>query len=269
MGRRGWTFLVVAVVAMMGLSMSVDVAPVRALGPEATQYLNATNALRANLGLSQLQDDPELSALAQAWAEHMAATYTLAHPPDIRNGVSAPWLLLGDNMAMGSNFDLAWNGLVASPVHYKNLSEPRYTHVGTGVAFASDGTQWVHQWFMELGDAVDLRATTRTRAGARAGGRARTDPTARGRAARGAVAAGESRGHPADRLRPRRACRRRTSEREPSDRGLVGLLGALVRVARRAGRGVGGRRFRPRAAWPSSVRVVCPRRVGRCEGLER
>jgi hypothetical protein len=137
----------------MGLSMSVDVAPARALGPEATRYLDATNALRAGLGLSQLQDDPELSALAQAWAEHMAATYTLAHPPDITAGVSAPWMLLGDNMAMGSNFELAWNGLVASPVHYKNLSEPRYTHVGTGVAFASDGTQWVEQWFMELGDA--------------------------------------------------------------------------------------------------------------------
>lgn len=156
MGRRGWTFLVVAALSVMGLSMSVDVAPARALRPEAARYLEATNALRANLGIQQLQNDPELTALAQAWAEHMAATYTLGHPPDITAGVSSPWRLLGDNMAMGSNFDLAWNGLVNSPVHYKNLSEPRFTHVGTGVAFAADGTQWVEQWFMELGDASIL-----------------------------------------------------------------------------------------------------------------
>lgn len=152
MGRRGWTYLVVMSLSVMGMSMAVGVAPAHALGPEATDYLARTNALRASIGVQQLQVDEELSALAQAWAEHMASTYTLAHPPDITQGVTAPWLLLGDNMAMGSTIDMAWDGLIHSPVHYHNLSEPRYTHIGIGVAYAADGTQWVEQWFMQLGD---------------------------------------------------------------------------------------------------------------------
>jgi hypothetical protein len=53
-------------------------------------------------------------------------------------------------MAMGSTFDLTWQALVESPVHYKNLTDPDFTHVGIGVAYLPDGTQYTHEWFMTL-----------------------------------------------------------------------------------------------------------------------
>jgi uncharacterized protein YkwD len=126
-----------------------------ALNADGEAYFAKINALRTSLGLGSLQLDPELTGLAQAWAEHMAATDSLAHPPDITQGVTSPWTRLGDNMASGPTFDSTWQALVESPVHYKNLTDPEFTHVGIGVAYLPDGTQYTHEWFMTL-PPVDL-----------------------------------------------------------------------------------------------------------------
>lgn len=112
-------------------------------------YLARTNELRAGLGLPPLVLDPELTSVAQSWAEQMAATGVLDHPPDVAAGIDdSRWLELGDNIGKGSTFEIAWQALVESPVHYKNLTYPTYTHIGIGVALAPDGTQYVNQRFM-------------------------------------------------------------------------------------------------------------------------
>jgi hypothetical protein len=139
-GGIGLAAVATAVVLLSG--------PARAQPPEVATYLANINALRASVGAPPLQLEPELMGLSQAWAEHMAATKTLAHPPDITVGFSTPYTLVGDNMALGSTTALTWEALVNSPVHYRNLVDPVFTHVGIGVAYADDGVQYTHEWFL-------------------------------------------------------------------------------------------------------------------------
>ena len=69
--------------------------------------------LRAGLGLPPLVLDPELTSVAQSWAEQMAATGVLDHPPDVAAGIDdSRWLELGDNIGKGSTFEIAWQALV-------------------------------------------------------------------------------------------------------------------------------------------------------------
>ena len=154
---RGVRRAIVAGIAMFGVVAALLISPISsasALTPDGNAYLANINALRTSLGLNTLQLDPELTGLSQSWAEHMAATETLAHPPDITAGVTSPWIKLGDNMAMGSTFELTWRALIDSPVHYRNLTDPEFTHVGIGVAYLADGTQYTHEWFMTLAPPV-------------------------------------------------------------------------------------------------------------------
>jgi hypothetical protein len=141
------------VVMALWLSASASSAPARveqAASPQVNAYLAYTNNLRASQGLAPLQLDSELTALAQSWAEHIAVIGELVHPEDVREGLDeSRWLKLGDNVAKGSTIELAWAGLLESPVHYTNLTDPDFTHIGIGVGYAPDGTQFVNQRFMQ------------------------------------------------------------------------------------------------------------------------
>jgi hypothetical protein len=118
-------------------------------------YIGKINALRASVGVPPLQLDPQLTGLSQEWAEYMASTEQLVHPPDIEGPVSQPWILVGDNMALGSTLELTWQALLDSPVHYQNLTDPRFTHIGIGVAYTANGrVQYTHQWFKQVPDEV-------------------------------------------------------------------------------------------------------------------
>jgi hypothetical protein len=147
--------LVVFVALVVALLCTHGIATAGAQPSDRDRYLANTNALRASLGLGPLQLDPELTALAQNWAEHLAAIEDLEHPPDIRAGVTSPWQELGDNTGRGSTFELAWDALVRSPIHYENLTRPTFTHVGIGVATSASGVQYVHQWFMTIQPVVE------------------------------------------------------------------------------------------------------------------
>jgi hypothetical protein len=150
MTRSRQLLCAVLVVTIVSIVLAASSEPVGAQTSDRDRYLANMNALRASLGLNALQLDPELTALAQDWAEHMAATEQLEHPPDIRVGVSTPWLELGDNTARGSTFEMAWDALINSPVHYYNLTHPTFTHVGIGVAWSASGVQYTHEWFMTV-----------------------------------------------------------------------------------------------------------------------
>jgi hypothetical protein len=120
-----------------------------AMTPSAQRYFDRINAERASVGAPPLREDPELTALAQAWADQMASTQSPGHPPDITQGFSTPWLQVGDNFAFGPNIDVNWDQLMNSTIHRGNIRNAGYTQVGIGVAIATDGTEYVHQWFIE------------------------------------------------------------------------------------------------------------------------
>lgn len=147
-----------AVLAVVLVASSVLAAGIASAGPggsieaERAQFLAYLNQLRASQGLPALQVDPELTALAQEWANGIAAARQMVHPDNPGAYVSTPWLRLGENVAYGSTTEITWQGLVDSQAHYQNMVDPGFTHVGIGVAWV-DGVQYVTQRFMEAAPA--------------------------------------------------------------------------------------------------------------------
>ncbi len=154
----------------------------------------------------------ELTSLAQGWSEHMAATGTLSHTPDMSAEVSSDWTKLGENVGYGPSNDLIWNGFLNSPKHYANLTDPAFTHVGIGVTWVG-GTEWVTHRFMGGGGSGGggfLRSASAT------GARSTIEPT----------------GHHPTGARPDARPGRDTPRPAPAGRG----HGSCRRGARRAAR---------------------------------
>jgi hypothetical protein len=140
--RSAWAALVVLLLAGAGLW-----APAAgASGGEARDHLDRVNALRASRGLAPLTLDGELSALAQRWAEGLAAEQRLRHAADLSVGVTASWTKLGENLGRGPSTDAVFAAFVASPAHYANLVDPAFTHLGVGVVWVGATQYTVHRF---------------------------------------------------------------------------------------------------------------------------
>lgn len=95
---------------------------------------------------------PELQVEALDWASHLADTGILAHSA-LTDGITAAWLSLGENVAIGNTVEHAEETLVASPLHFANMVDPEFTHIGVGVVSAG-GRTYVAQEFMQLSAPV-------------------------------------------------------------------------------------------------------------------
>jgi len=124
-------------------------------------FVAKINQLRASKGLPTLIVDPELTGLAQGWANTMAADDTLKHAPNLAAGVSANWNLLGENVGLHYHHDLdvLFQAFIDSPGHYENLVDPQFTHLGVGVTYGVGGKIWTTHRFM---GTMDSTATTTT-----------------------------------------------------------------------------------------------------------
>lgn len=111
-------------------------------------FLNRTNALRASVGVGSLKINSELLAKARNWSQTQANSGTIFHST-LTDGVSQNWQSLGENVGMGPDVLAIHNALVASPRHYQNLVDGRFTDVGIGVV-NQNGTLYVSQVFMQL-----------------------------------------------------------------------------------------------------------------------
>ena len=127
-GFRWWTVAVAAVVATVALG----VLPAQADAGDAARLLALTNQVRASQGLPALTTDPQLTAVAQAWATELAGRGVISHNPSVRAQVRG-WEVLGENVGVGGNVDAIHAGFVASPTHYANLVDAVYTKVGFGI----------------------------------------------------------------------------------------------------------------------------------------
>ncbi|HEY0870841.1 MAG TPA: CAP domain-containing protein [Acidothermaceae bacterium] len=93
----------------------------------------ATNASRTSNGLPALTVNASLTAVAQAWANQLAAANVLSHNPALRNQVS-DWSVLGENVGMAGDIPTVQAAFMASPPHRANILDPRYTQMGVGEA---------------------------------------------------------------------------------------------------------------------------------------
>jgi uncharacterized protein YkwD len=95
------------------------------------------NQQRAQHGLPTLTDAPQLDQSAQAWTNLMVVQNIFTHGTNFANRISDvgyDWSNAGENIASGfatpRDVVSAW---MASPDHCRNILNPNYANVGTGV----------------------------------------------------------------------------------------------------------------------------------------
>lgn len=157
---RWWKVAMVAMVA----TLAIGVLPAQADAGDAARLLALTNQVRASQGLPALTTDPQLTAVAQAWATELAGRGVISHNPSVRAQVRG-WEVLGENVGVGGNVDAIHAGFVASPTHYANLVDSAYTKVGFGIV-RPDARIFVVEVFMLPASAAPaapapVRAQTR------------------------------------------------------------------------------------------------------------
>jgi hypothetical protein len=121
--------LSLTVTALVGTAAFASSAYASPAGDLAT----ATNTARVSAGLAPLTVNAQLNAVAQAWANNLAATGTLSHNPGLRTQV-ADWTVLGENVGMAGDVPTVQNAFMHSPEHKANILDPRYTQMGVGSA---------------------------------------------------------------------------------------------------------------------------------------
>lgn len=124
------------------------------LPAEEQSFLDRTNRVRSSQGVRTLAEHGTLTAKAEAWAQHMASTGKLAHSNLSSNLGGLRYTALGENVGMAGGTKDPWlaihNAFVKSPGHYANIVNPKYTHMGIGVAVDRNGTVWVAEVFAAL-----------------------------------------------------------------------------------------------------------------------
>jgi Cysteine-rich secretory protein family len=143
---RAGKILAAASVAIGALVTSIAVAT-PAFASASGDLATATNNARAAAGLPALQLDSQLSAVAQAWAEKLAASNVLSHNAALRSQVSN-WTYLGENVGMAADVASVQTAFMDSPEHRDNILNSHYTQMGVGAAtstYPSCGCQvlWV------------------------------------------------------------------------------------------------------------------------------
>lgn len=142
-------------------------APSASAGPaeDEAHFVAAINDLRVSKGLRPLQVHPHLVSVARNWAATMASAGTIWHNPNLRGDIEAGipnWQVIGENVGVGPNVPVLHQAFIDSPGHYKNLVDPRYTHIGVGVVFGSDGSMYTAHQFLTLAEVATASAPAPT-----------------------------------------------------------------------------------------------------------
>jgi uncharacterized protein YkwD len=126
-------------------SPSPTAAPTGYLPTASWQLLAEVNKYRRAHGLRALTVDSRLASAARSWAEHMAATGTLAHNDPLFSRSSHTRLSmsrLGENV--GFNFSVAaqHKAFMDSPHHRANIVMSSYRVAGFAVVRDKNGYLW-------------------------------------------------------------------------------------------------------------------------------
>lgn len=101
------------------------------------------NEQRAIHGLPSLQVSAKLNASAQNWNEWMVSTGNFTHGQNFAGRISAVgynWQSAGENIATGfATPREVVNAWMASPDHCRNILDPSFRDIGTGVSAAAVG----------------------------------------------------------------------------------------------------------------------------------
>ena len=183
--RAGWTWSILALVALLALLLATGSAHSARVGlvgdctpgadwgtlnaAYADQVLALVNQHRTAMGLTALVVSPSLTRSASWKSLHMARYQYLAHddpgPPAARTtgdrlqacGYPADSVGWGENIAYGfATPDVVMNGWLNSAGHRANIENASYRAIGIGVARSANGTYY---WTQSFGTLADGGAT--------------------------------------------------------------------------------------------------------------
>ena len=152
-----WLWLLLACGAWAQTGLVQQYPPIDA-HPWEEALLAQSNQARAAQGVAALQFDAQLSIAARHHAAEMAQLGYVSHEspqpatalPDMRvaRAGSAVTVIAENVAAVATQSDVAHEavtGWLASPEHRRALLEPRYSHVGFGVASDGNGQTYIAQ----------------------------------------------------------------------------------------------------------------------------
>jgi len=171
--RRTAIAIALSVTAATGLLLA---GAASAATPGATSWTPSTyadrlaalvNDARVKHGLPKLTVTSGTTTVALNWAQHLAASGTLSHNPNVCAEVakhgSPDWTVVEENVGDGSVGDP--DGLFAaymnSPEHRSNILDSEVHYLGNGVAF-SHGMAWNTMDFVDQYGATTTSSTTTT-----------------------------------------------------------------------------------------------------------
>lgn len=115
------------------------------------------NQQRDSRGLPSLRASTELNRSAQSWNQWMVSSGNFTHGSNFAGRISAvgyDWQTAGENIATGfATPREVVNAWMASPDHCRNILDPSFRDIGTGVTAAAVGS-WASQpstWTNDFG----------------------------------------------------------------------------------------------------------------------
>lgn len=133
---------------------TIPTSPPITLAPELAVVFSApsealltasTNLVRTSVGLPALIHHADLDFYARVWAGHLSKVGDLSHSNI--SSLLGLWLIVGENVAAGTDMGQVAAALASSPDHYQTMVNPAYLHTGVGVAVDPSGKLWVCQVF--------------------------------------------------------------------------------------------------------------------------
>lgn len=157
--RAPWRARMVVVLTGLAVGGGLFVAgPARAASADETRLLTLANEVRASVGAPPLTFDESLAGVARTWAATMAAGGNISHNPALATQVTG-WRKLAENVGMGPSIESIHQALVASHVHYVNLTDTQVSAVGIGVVVAG-GTFYIVEDFIGRAASASTAPTT-------------------------------------------------------------------------------------------------------------
>lgn len=137
---------------------SVPTIPIMtALTADEQQMVDMINQERVAAGVAPLKVDLRLVSVGQAKADDMKANNYFDHTSPT---YGSPWAMMqqvgltvgwaGENIAGNNSVSGAMAAFMQSPGHRANILDPRFTHVGVGIAYGSAyGNLYVQEFLQE------------------------------------------------------------------------------------------------------------------------
>jgi uncharacterized protein YkwD len=123
------------------------VDPGQRLEGAAAESLAFVNQRRSENGLPALEVDPDLTAMAEGWANQIAANQDLRHNPNLAEQAPDEYLAVGENVGYAPSSSAIDTGWWESDGHRENILRSSFDAIGIAFVVDGNGTYWGVQVF--------------------------------------------------------------------------------------------------------------------------